>query len=94
MSRTGYVGVGSVDEMVATIKNHNYDKVILISERFTKAAEKKMEEESTKLYEALVPVGVSWEQYERFWQMIEEEERNRPPGDKQYRCYLFPKWLI
>ena len=44
-SRSGYVGVDTVDEMAATIENKDYDKGILISDKFTKAAEKKLAEE-------------------------------------------------
>ncbi|UCE95325.1 MAG: restriction endonuclease [Candidatus Bathyarchaeota archaeon] len=48
-AKSGYVGGDVVDEMVATIKNGDYDKGILISEKFTKAAEKKLAKEGIKI---------------------------------------------
>lgn len=44
-SKSGHVGADTVDKMKAAIENNNYDKGILISEKFTKAAEKKLAEE-------------------------------------------------
>lgn len=44
-SKSGYIGVDTVDKMAATIENKDYDKGILISDKFTKAAEEKLVEE-------------------------------------------------
>jgi hypothetical protein len=44
-SKTGYVGSDTVDKMVAKIENKNFDKGVLIGEKFTKAAEKKLANE-------------------------------------------------
>jgi len=44
-SKSGYVSVDTVDKMAATIENEDYDKGILIGDKFTKAAEKKLVEE-------------------------------------------------
>lgn len=44
-SRSGFVGTETVERMVATIENEDYDKGILISERFTQAAVKRLKEE-------------------------------------------------
>jgi len=44
-SKSGYVGADTVDKMAATIENEDYDKGILISNKFTKAADKKLVEE-------------------------------------------------
>ncbi len=54
-SKSGYVGVDTVDKMKATIKKEDYDKGILISDKFTKAAEKKLvEEEIQRISENLI----------------------------------------
>lgn len=44
-SKSGYVIADTVDKMAAEIQNEDYDKAILISEKFTKAAAKKLEKE-------------------------------------------------
>lgn len=44
-SRSGSVDAEAVDKMVAAIKNEDYDKGILIGEKFTTAAEKRLKEE-------------------------------------------------
>jgi hypothetical protein len=44
-SKSGYVGADTVDKMAAIIQNEDYDKGILIGDKFTKAAEKKLLEE-------------------------------------------------
>lgn len=41
-SKSGYVGVDAVAKMIATIENEDYDKIILISDKFTEAAKKKL----------------------------------------------------
>jgi len=54
-SKSGYVGVDTVDKMKAAIEKEDYDKGILISDKFTKAAEKKMvEEEIQRISENLI----------------------------------------
>jgi hypothetical protein len=44
-SESGYVGSNTVDRMVAAIENEDYDKGVLISNKFTKAARIKLAEE-------------------------------------------------
>ncbi len=44
-SRSGYVGADAVDKMVAALENEDYDKGVLIGNRFTKAAKRKLDEE-------------------------------------------------
>lgn len=47
-SRTGYVGANTIDEMVESIKNGNFDKGVLIGTRFTEAAKRRLEEEGIR----------------------------------------------
>jgi hypothetical protein len=47
-SKTGYVGANTVDKMADFIKNEDFDKGVLISNRFTKAAKRKLEEEGIR----------------------------------------------
>lgn len=47
-SKSGYVGADTVDRMVAAIENKDCDKGILISNRFTKAARRKLAEEGIR----------------------------------------------
>jgi hypothetical protein len=44
-SKSGYVGVGTVESLAAAIADEDYDKGVLIGSRFTKAAESKMADE-------------------------------------------------
>jgi len=44
-SKSGYVGADTVDTMVAAIENEDYDKGVLISNRFTEAARRRLAEE-------------------------------------------------
>jgi hypothetical protein len=44
-SKSGYVSVNTVDKMTTAIKNKDYDKGIIISNKFTKAAERRLSEE-------------------------------------------------
>lgn len=54
-SKSGYVGADIVDKMKTTIKKEDYDKGILISDKFTEAAEKKLaEEEIQRISENLI----------------------------------------
>ena len=47
-SRSGYVGVDAVREMVEVLKRRKYDKGILIGKRFTEAAKREMEREGVE----------------------------------------------
>lgn len=44
-SKSGYVSANTVDKMATIIKNEDYDKGVLIGNRFTKAARRKLAEE-------------------------------------------------
>ncbi|MFP3985206.1 MAG: restriction endonuclease [Candidatus Bathyarchaeia archaeon] len=48
-SKSGFVGANSIDEVVATIKRKDYDKGVLVSRRFTKAARRKLREEGIQI---------------------------------------------
>lgn len=43
-SKSGVIGKETADKMTSTIENEDYNKVILISENFTEAAKKKLDE--------------------------------------------------
>ena len=47
-SRSGYVGADTVERMVAAIDNEGYDKGVLISNRFTEAARRRLAQEGIK----------------------------------------------
>lgn len=47
--KSGWVGVDTVDQMVDTIEDKDYDKGILVSRRFTKAARRRLREEGIKI---------------------------------------------
>jgi hypothetical protein len=48
-SKSGFVGVDAVGKMIETMKDEDYDKGILISKRFTKAAKRKTGHEGIQI---------------------------------------------
>ncbi|MFX0116569.1 MAG: hypothetical protein ACFFB3_18620 [Candidatus Hodarchaeota archaeon] len=55
-SKSGYIGANTVEGMVAAIRTGDYDKGILIGNRFTKAARRKLAEEGIHIMsEDLMP---------------------------------------
>lgn len=47
-SKSGYVGADTVNKMVTTLNSQDYDKGVLISNKFTKAAKMKLDEEGVQ----------------------------------------------
>jgi len=54
-SRSGYVGVDTVREMSELLKKQNYDKGILIGNRFTEGAKSEMEHEDIEAVSERIP---------------------------------------
>ncbi len=48
-TKSGYVGANTAEEMAAIIKKEDYDKGILIGQRFTQAARRKLTEEGIRI---------------------------------------------
>jgi hypothetical protein len=48
-SKSGVVGIDTIRNMIESMKHENYDKGVLISERFSKAAKREMKRESIQM---------------------------------------------